>query len=438
MTVEENVLPEETQEKGRQRKYYLPYVPFNITSFEALDAVHEAQVTRDEVWNLTDQFMSLIENIMFEMPSEEQPAALRDLSTDFADRMENILNGEPVDAKALGIVPNWLERTARKLLGKSDGFMVRKGVDGNWYGYGKPTNNFLDLENEILTEAAHREFIGYLKSHSDEMPELWLLHVDGTATTYKACWADYTDNAVHLVWRLTEEEAAMFKALELKYDLAMSHGFQVLKRTGNLIEKYRMKEASVLPRERAANPYTDFGVKEEQKMAFSKEDRQFLVDALGEEKVAALETANEKAAAILRQNVEHKSTDPTPEATPPADTPPEQPAFVTQAELDSLRSELSEAFGAILARLPQPTAAGDGEKSAPPPPETQPRMSILAAAMKSVDPTGDDAKPLDKTDPLTKSKPKETPVETQGGLVGLAAQIKNPDSIRRESDVETD
>lgn len=180
------------------------------------------------------------------------------------------------------------------------GFFVQKDLSGNWRWFGWVTNNFIDREEEILVDSAHKEFSAFLDENPDEAPELWSWHTPGTARKFRADWWDYADGFFVYSGPLTEEEAKQYQALEGK-DIGMSHGFYVLKRIGKYILKYRTFEVSDLPREVAANPYTQFNVEriEEEKM-FTERKRAYLVEQFGEEKVAQLEAETEDRAKVLQ------------------------------------------------------------------------------------------------------------------------------------------
>ena len=79
----------------------------------------------------------------------------------------------------------------------------------------------------------------------------------------------------------------------------MSHGFYVLGKQGNLINKYRTFEATVLPRRAAANPWTEFNVKELGNMALTNDQRQMLAQLHGEDFANALEDGTKQRAEVL-------------------------------------------------------------------------------------------------------------------------------------------
>lgn len=175
-------------------------------------------------------------------------------------------------------------------------FIVTKDAMGEYRWFGWATNKWLDRDGEILTDAAHREFVKYLDENPDEAPELWTWHTPGTARANKADWWDYANGFMVYSGKLEETEAKAYLELEKaeREQVGMSHGFWVLERKGNLITRYRTFEVSELPLAKAANPFTDFQtINKENTDMFTPEKRQFLVDRYGEEKVAALESDTE-------------------------------------------------------------------------------------------------------------------------------------------------
>lgn len=383
------------------RKYHVDYIPWGVTSFEDLDALTIAQETTEEVREISWQYMAMLENILFPSDAIDNiPARIRALSLEFARRMERVLAGEVIEPKS------YLADSAKEAL-KSANFAVQKDLQGNWRWYGKPTNNFLDRDEEILTEDGHKWFVQWVNEHPEDMPALWLWHEEKTACQYRADWVAWADNALHLSGVLTEAEAQMFLELSKAWDLAMSHGFQVLGRKENLITRYLMFEASVLPREYAANTFTAFTVMEESKM-FSGDERKFLVQALGEDRVRQIETDNEKAASHLRESVEHK------EATPP------------DTRLDALTAKVDSILAHLAATTPpaEDQPQDEAGKSAP-----APQMSKVAENLAKLDPT--QADPLPKDDPLGKAKPKTTRTPKKG-LLAVAEFLESPETFKEE------
>lgn len=442
--------PAEEKQKPEQ-KYYTGYVPYGVTSFAELDEMEQAQEAASELNALTWSFLALVENIIWDDTIADKAVAITNVASELIVRVNQTLSYAKSASISAEQVKEFSETAPLAL--KESNFAIRKGLDGKWYAYGKPTNNFLDRDGEILTEDAHKEFVGYLQTHPDQMPELWDWHDEDFKCANRACWVDYADNSLHMVWELTEEESKRYSKAAEEYDLAMSHGFYPLQRDAKYIKQYRMVEASVLPREFCANTLTDFSVEEsESKMAFTPDKRKFLVAMHGEEYVARLETENEKQAAKNRSEVEHKATkDETP-----------APAFDAEAAFNQLNEGVNVLATAMTQILQQGTAtpqssdstpASEGESpadsgaEAPEPeaakaaatPSPTPMMSLLAA-LKSYDPVeGASVEPIKGTSKLAKSKPAETKDEGENdaSLVGFSNLLKNAEK-HRQSDADGD
>lgn len=257
-------------------------------------------------------------------------------------------------AKRMGIV-----KPATKSEEAPSGFQIVKGLDGGWRWFGWVTNKWRDRDwkaaprhgGEILTSEAHREFVKWVDGDpAERMPELWVWHTPGTAYEKQADWIDFADGFLVAGGPLTEKEASGLLALEVLYELGMSHGMEVIERDTKegLITKYRSFEFSPLPRERAANLWTSFStiVKEVAEMGFSDEKRQALVAALGETEVAALESNTEgMAKALMELGVDNKEVDVPAVEEPVAKPTKEEPtAEGTEEEPKELGpSEIAEA-----------------------------------------------------------------------------------------------
>jgi hypothetical protein len=208
---------------------------------------------------------------------------------------------------------------------------VFKDNKGQYHAFGIVTNKWRDRDvnanpkngGEIITEAAHKDFISFLDKHPEESPELQAWHTPGTGSKSKAEWWQYHDGFVLMSWPLTEKEAEGIIKAEEKYGpLGMSHGFITASKDvdGGLIHQYRSIEASHLPLDKAANLFTDFAVaRTEAKMTrFADEKRKYLAEIFGEDVTAGLEAETEQRAKELEaqgvQSKEYEAENPTTKA----------------------------------------------------------------------------------------------------------------------------
>lgn len=163
--------------------------------------------------------------------------------------------------------------------------VVEKDATGQWRAVLWPTNNFIDLDSEILSEKAHIEYIEWLNKNMHLAPVFETWHIPGTARQNQMDFAGYESGHVVMSCPLTEKEAGELLKAQTVADLGLSHGSIVLERDPKdkrVITKYRMVEVSDLPLENAANPFTGI-----QTVIIKEADmkvKDYLVSVFGEEK----------------------------------------------------------------------------------------------------------------------------------------------------------
>jgi len=218
-------------------------------------------------------------------------------------------------------------------LNVNSSLVLVKDVNGNYHAIGIVTNKWRDRDananprngGEIITEAAHKEFMEYLDAHPEEAPVLLAWHTDGTEVTSRAQWWAYKDGFVMMDWPLTEAEAQAIQKADKEFGpLGMSHGFITVEPKdvqNGLIHKYRSQEASHLPLKWAANIFTDFAVVRMEAKNMSKfpdEKRKYLAAVFGEETTSKLETETEERAKALEasgvQSKDYDAESPTTKA----------------------------------------------------------------------------------------------------------------------------
>lgn len=236
---------------------------------------------------------------------------------------------------------------------------VFKDKDGQWWMIGIYSNRFEDREGDILSEASHLEYAKWFQDsgikpvvtllHYPRMPEqfwvkVWQKYQNDMPMLNKIISTVYSDFGIAEAVRVTPLNgftAVLSKVFPGKEQIAqnlaamserlgMSHGFISLKKVGNIIESYRTFEFTDLPKERAANLYTQPFFTEVKDMPVPKADRDFF-QAVGipEEVLNGLDSSTAKAfeqlAPILNykdylqtegappmSNIEGKTPEPTP------------------------------------------------------------------------------------------------------------------------------
>lgn len=215
-------------------------------------------------------------------------------------------------------IPALIQKAKEAGVGNSpNSIIIEKDASGSWRAVMWPSNNFKDLDEEILSEVAHKEYVEWVNENMDCAPVFVIGHTPGTAREAPVDFVGYENGFLLMSAPLTEKEAADLLRMQIKTDIGMSHGTLVLGRDPEnplVITKYRMVEVSDLPLERAANPFTDFDL-------LSKEAdmdvKQYLVEMLGEERAnnylakTALKQEN-----LRKAGVEEKETKETPAPAP--------------------------------------------------------------------------------------------------------------------------
>ena len=213
-----------------------------------------------------------------------------------------------------------------------------KNANGQDYLLGTFTNRFQDREGQIITNAAHEEYIEHLKANPNEMPELQFWHMAKTTHTSKAVWAAYDGAFVNMLWPMTSEEVAGFNAVKERYPkMGMSHGFEA-KIKGTDIVWYRTSEASFLPLEKAANYFTEVQILEDSTMAMSDQDMEKLAAFVSLEVAKGLSKGNDvQAEALETAGVLTKEATEEPEPVP-AEASEQEPSngdYITRSDFET-------------------------------------------------------------------------------------------------------
>lgn len=205
-----------------------------------------------------------------------------------------------------GNTPNLVERAVQAVKsalqrGNNDiiAFKVNTATR-SWVGIW--SNNFEDREGEIFTAKAIDDYIARVDMGIVPTPELWVWHTPGT----RLGQADYIARVGAFVVGMGKfdenpiGERGM-KSLAKAKGLKMSHGFRYdpRQKLGRVYHQFNTFEISVLPGNKAANPYTSFEEIEEMKL--DGEKKSFLEGILGTEQTGALEKALEDATASLTE-----------------------------------------------------------------------------------------------------------------------------------------
>lgn len=222
-----------------------------------------------------------------------------------------------------------------KMAGADCGMKVLKAADGSYRWFGWVSNKWRDRDTakhptgEIITEAAHKEYVAWLDAHPDQAPQWWTWHTP-VRKDARADWWDYADGFLVMSGPVPAGEEKGYLALD--EPVAMSHGFITLDRdpAAGLIKSYRTFEVSDLPLEKAANPWTAFDVvrKELTEMGFTPDKRAYFVKVFGEERTKQLEAETESMGKSLDQAGVEAKEKGAPEVVPAVAAAPELPEHI--------------------------------------------------------------------------------------------------------------
>ena len=217
--------------------------------------------------------------------------------------------------------------------------VVEKDQNGDWRWVGWVSNQFIDFDGDIIAEDAHKEYIEWLDKNKNLSPVLLNWHTPGTACQAPADFGMYENGFLILSGKLTDGEASLILKAQKLADLGMSHGTLELARDpkdARIIAKYRMYEASFLPLENAANPWTDF---ETLTKEVDMDKKKYFASLIGEERAEAfLKQTEEAKKALEAAGVEskEKKVETPPEVTTEAHVKEEAPPLDVKAAVEEV------------------------------------------------------------------------------------------------------
>lgn len=177
-------------------------------------------------------------------------------------------------------------KSIKNIFGRNDDSAGFKALGGGFW-YAAYTNNFEDLEGEILTEKAHDRYLMRLEQKLIDPPELWLSHVRGSRVG-EALEIFRAGNFMVAVGKFDENEigqAAEKHFLTARKQYRLSHGFFYPKwaKKDRVYHDYNTFEISVLEDGTEANPFTAFEAnKEFDAMPLSEQKKTSLRSILGD------------------------------------------------------------------------------------------------------------------------------------------------------------
>ena len=353
------------------------------TTFAELDVQLAAAEAAQGVYLLTDQFNALVYNVMNDPELANKASAVAALAAEFGSRLTQVTKeDEAAQHQGKKSIPARIKEAVRGLLpGASDdaepddgsGFTLWKEQDGRYRWLAVFSNNYRDDDNppEILSKAAHREFVDAVDAGEWPMPELWFWHVKGTrfGETDLLAFDDDTGFTVAM-GNIDPQRAHVAEYIAKEGDWMVSHGMppDEIERSDedqSIITRYRSQEISPLPADAAANKLTWFLMKEEG-MAIPEHKREalakagFNVDELDEKLTATQAQAS-------GEQRESKEVEPVEAAAKDADTAvieteimTEEPQVVATPQTLTV-NDVAAAFQAAIAPVLERLNAVEGQ-----------------------------------------------------------------------------
>lgn len=237
--------------------------------------------------------------------------------------------------------------------------LIEKDANNDWRWIGWVSNNFIDWDGQIISEAAHLEYVDWLEKNMDLAPVFTTWHEPGLVRKNRVDFATYENGFLIMSGKLEEDEAETLLIAKALTDLGMSHGTWALAldtKDKRVITKYRMYECSDLPLENAANPFTDFDVLVKE---VDMDKKKYLAAFFGGDETKAdafLQKSGLKQKALQDAGVENKNKKEETPATPPEkkegsttviNTNVDQKALVDAVLKELGAEDLSQAFAEL-------------------------------------------------------------------------------------------
>jgi hypothetical protein len=246
-------------------------------------------------------------------------------------------------SEPMGMYPTMEEAVSHMQMMEEDdknfGVSFKQDASGQWWFIGTYSNKFKDRDEEIISEAAHKEYAQWLKEtgvrpqitlyHQPQKPGFWSIVMKAydmgliktktlnalmkdfykefaIAETERVIPANGFNVVVGKVYEHRIKNIKYMKSTDLRW--GMSHGFVTLNNHDNIFEKYRSFEFTVLKQSRAANVWTESQFMEVQEMPLMEEDKQ-LLDKIQAGLADEIENKTaDKAAQLEGAGVEFKET----------------------------------------------------------------------------------------------------------------------------------
>lgn len=216
------------------------------------DLLKSREITQvaEELKTLFGNAQEVLDDILKTAVDEEKPSLIKSLGQDMNLRLTRLIG----------------DNLLKEADTPRNDVMIVKQNDGLLRWMGIHSNNYRDLENQIIARVAHENYVELLQKGKTAFPDLWLWHepvaigtvdVLGFSQDYGAT---FSSGVFHKQY---EWVADMVKSSDFAW--GMSHGMprKHLKFDPNdsrVIVEYIDREVSLLPLNNAASPLTNFMV----------------------------------------------------------------------------------------------------------------------------------------------------------------------------------
>lgn len=225
--------------------------------------------------------------------------------------------------------------------------LIEKDAKGDWRWIGRPTNNFIDWQEDIISKSAHQKYVAWLDENPELAPVFLTWHTPGTAREHPVDFWMEQDGAVIMSGILTENEAASLFEMQKEVDLGMSHQALAMRldpKDRRVVTDYWMYEVSDLPLDKAANPFVTL---ETMTKEVGMDKLEYLTKIMGskEKAEAYLQKTSQTQKDLQEAGITSKAKEEEQTAQPTQVTTPEaKPALDVTALFKQIAEEMKKEF----------------------------------------------------------------------------------------------
>lgn len=379
---DKTITKEDTKDKAWDYRNDTYISAHGAEDFEELDAVNKTMEDNEQTRKDTLILPDLISNVMFGASSDEEKVPkVTSLLMQFVGRVTKRLRGEDVqdvfESKEIDSLVKELSNEditgsdiakilkqfkeldvenapeeIQNLLDRENGnIMFLKEEDGVYPWIGFYSNNYRDVEEEIISEVSHERFEKMVDDGEFPLPKLLVWHIPeaeiGEATM--VAYNKETGTALAAGYTHKDKQAIVENVIAMEIDWAMSHGMpksSVKKSTADksIYVEHQTEEITILPLKAAANKLTSWSFTKEINM---NEDKKDLLKGLGfdADDIEAKMKENKSLADDLGLETKEDKGDGNGGAPIAEDkTPSEDAAADTESNVDKKEVVLVEGF----------------------------------------------------------------------------------------------